>query len=107
VLKTEEPDRLKNAEALLKQSIYMGFYEELHRAILGYASDKLNLTLADLSRDKIREALVIKKVNYEQIDELLFLLEQCEYARYAPDPGGGEMDKNYARAIRLISEMEL
>ncbi|MDP3435852.1 MAG: BatD family protein [Bacteroidales bacterium] len=99
--------RLKNAETLLKQGIYMGFYEELHRALLGYVSDKLNLSLADLSRDKIREELVFKKVNFEQIDELLYLLEQCEYARYAPDPGGGEMDKNYTKAIRLISEMEL
>jgi hypothetical protein len=99
--------RLKNAETLLKQGIYMGFYEELHRALLGYVSDKLNLSLADLSRDKIREELVFKKVDFGQIEELLYLLEQCEYARYAPDPGGGEMDKNYTKAISLISEMEL
>lgn len=99
--------RLKNAETLLKQGLYSAFYEELHRAVLGYISDKLNLSLSDLSRDKIKEELLNKRVDTEHTQEFLSLLEQCEYARYAPDPGGGEMDKNFSRAMRLISEMEL
>ena len=99
--------KLKSAESLLIQGLYTGFYEELHRALLGYVSDKLNLSIADLSKDNIRDELIRKSVKEDHIGELLFLLDQCEYARYAPDPGGGEMDKNYARAITLISEMEL
>ena len=99
--------KLKSAESLLTQGLYTGFYEELHRALLGYVSDKLNLSIADLSKDNIRDELIRKSVKEDHIGELLFLLDQCEYARYAPDPGGGEMDKNYARAITLISEMEL
>ncbi|GAB1472843.1 hypothetical protein MASR2M69_02840 [Bacteroidota bacterium] len=99
--------RLKNAETLLKQGLYSAFYEELHRAVLGYISDKLNLSLSDLSREKIKDELLNKRVQPELTEEFLSLLEQCEYARYAPDPGGGEMDKNFSRAMRLISEMEL
>ena len=99
--------KLKNAESLLNQGLYTGFYEELHRALLGYISDKLNLSIADLSKDNIRDELIRKSVKEDHIGELLSLLDQCEYARYAPDPGGGEMDKNFARAITLISEMEL
>lgn len=99
--------RLKSAQTLLKQSLYTGFYEELYRALLGYTSDKLNLSLADLSREKIKMRLIDKKVKTEQIDDLIYLLDQCEYARYSPDPGGAEMEKNYERAIRLISDMEV
>jgi hypothetical protein len=99
--------RLRNAESLLKQGLYTGFYEELHRAVLGYISDKLNLSFVDLSRDKIKSALDLKRVRPEHSEELLSLLEQCEYARYAPDPGGGEMESNYTRAMNLISRMEL
>ncbi len=99
--------RLKKAELLLKQRLYSAFYEELHKAVLGYISDKLNFSLSDLSRDKIKEELLLRKVGDEHTEEFLSLLEQCEYARYAPDPGDGEMDKNYTRAIKLISEMEL
>lgn len=99
--------RLKNAEQLLRQKQYSRFYEELHRALLGYCSDKLNLPLSDLSRDNIADTLSSKSVKDELIKELLSLIEACEYARYAPDPGGMEMDNNYTRAIKLISDLEV
>lgn len=99
--------RLKNADSLLKQGLTTGFYEELHRALLGYISDKLNLSLVDLSREKIKLSLDQKSVKPEHTQELLSLLEQCEYARYAPDPAGGEMELNYSRSMNLISRMEL
>ncbi len=99
--------RLKNADSLLKQGLTTGFYEELHRALLGYISDKLNLSLVDLSREKIKLSLDQMSVKPEHTQELLSLLEQCEYARYAPDPAGGEMELNYSRSMNLISRMEL
>lgn len=99
--------RLKSAGQLLKEGLYSAFYEELHRAVLGYVSDKLNLSLSDISRDKIEELLVSRGVKEENIVQLLSLIEQCEYARYAPDLGGDNMDKNYSKALDLISSMEL
>lgn len=99
--------RLKSAGQLLKEGLYSAFYEELHRAVLGYTSDKLNLALSDMSRDKIEESLISRNVKEENIGQLLSLIEQCEYARYAPDPGGDNMDKNYSKALDLISSMEL
>ena len=98
--------RLKAAEGLMKQSLNSAFYEELHRALLGYASDKLTLALSDLSREKIRESLFAKNVKEELTDEFISLIDACEYARYAPDGGGVEMHSNYQRAIKLISTLE-
>ena len=49
--------RLNLAETFLKQNLYTAFYEELHKALLGFISDKLNISLADLSRDRIAESL--------------------------------------------------
>jgi len=99
--------RLKNAESLMKQNLYSAFFEELHRAILGYCSDKLNLSLADLSREKIASSLEEKNVSKEHSEELLALIEVCEYARYAPDQDKPEMGENYQRAIKLISDLEV
>lgn len=99
--------RLKNAESLMKQNMYSAFFEELHRAILGYCSDKLNLSLADLSREKIASSLEEKSVSKEHSEELLALIEVCEYARYAPDQDKPEMGQNYQRAIKLISDLEV
>ncbi|MCK9304539.1 MAG: aerotolerance regulator BatD, partial [Bacteroidales bacterium] len=98
--------RLKKAENLLGQNLIAPYYQELHRAILGYCSDKLNLSLADLSRENIAGLLKGKAVKEELINELLELIDACEYARYAPDPGGSEMENNYQKAIKLISELE-
>lgn len=99
--------RLKNAESLMKQNLYSAFFEELHRAILGYCSDKLNLSFADLSREKIASSLEEKSVSKEHSEELLALIEVCEYARYAPDQDKPEMGQNYQRAIKLISDLEV
>ena len=49
--------RLKNASAFLKQGLYSAFYEELHKALHGYISDKLMLPVADLTRERIGEEL--------------------------------------------------
>ncbi|MPN01219.1 hypothetical protein SDC9_148425 [bioreactor metagenome] len=99
--------RLKNAGALLKSGNYSPFYQELHKALLGYVSDKLNLTLSDISRDKIVDLLHTRGVNQDLIQELLFLIDQCEFARYSPNPGGSGMEDNYKKAMELISSMEL
>ncbi|MEZ7884916.1 MAG: BatD family protein [Bacteroidales bacterium] len=99
--------RLKKAELLLGEKRYSDFYEELHRAILGYCSDKLALQMADMSKENIKLALVARGINESSIDELVSIIDSCEFARYAPDPGNGEMQKNYDRAIALISSLEV
>lgn len=99
--------RLKNAGTLLKSGNYSLFYQELHKALLGYVSDKLNLSLSDMSRDKILDLLHTRGVNQDLIQELLFLIDQCEFARYSPNPGGSGMEDNYKKAMELISSMEL
>jgi len=99
--------RLNAAESLMKQNLYSAFFEELHRAILGYCSDKLNLSMAELSRENIAESLEAKSVSKGHIDELISLIDTCEYARFAPDQDKPEMSSNYKRAIKLISELEV
>lgn len=98
--------RLKVAGTLLKQNIYSAFYEELYKALLGYASDKFSLSQADLSKEKIMDALNAAQAEESIIDEFFELMDACEYARYAPNPGGGEMENNYKRAMKLITSLE-
>ncbi len=99
--------RLRKAGLLLKEENYNGFYEELHRALLGYISGKMNLSPAELSRDRIEKSLVERGVGEKHIKELTELLEECEYARYSPDSGEIRMEIHYNAAIDLISSMEL
>jgi uncharacterized membrane protein len=98
--------RLAKAENMLKMKQFNEFYEELHKALLGYSSDKLLLNMADLSKDKIKENLLNKGVQEELANTFVELIDSCEYARYSPDQGGSEMESNYRKAIELISQLE-
>lgn len=98
--------RLRNASAFLKQGLYSAFYEELHKALHGYISDKLMLPVADLTRERIGEELRSRGKDEAVIQELSDVLDACEYARYAPASGSEAMEKHYQQAVKVISEIE-
>ena len=37
---------------------------------------------------------------------LIRVIDQCEYARYAPEGASGGMDKLYEETVEIISELE-
>ena len=98
--------RLKKAEIFLKQNLYSAFYEELHKAILGYVSDKFTIPVAELNRDNITEKLREKGAADGLVNELYEVIDACEYARYAPSAGFSAMENHYKQAIKVISEIE-
>lgn len=98
--------RLKNASAFLRQGLYGAFYEELHKALHGYISDKLMLPVADLTHERIGEELRARGKDEAVIQELSDILDACEYARYAPASGSEAMEKHYQQAVKVISQIE-
>ena len=98
--------RLKNASAFLKQGLFSAFYEELHKALHGYISDKLMLPVADLTRERIGEELRSRGKDEAVVQALSDILDACEYARYAPASGSEAMEKHYEQAVKVISEIE-
>ncbi|NLA15262.1 MAG: protein BatD [Bacteroidales bacterium] len=98
--------RLKTAGEYMKQQRFEGYYEELNRALWGYIADKLALSQADSSRERIEEILRERQVDESLIDDYTRLIESCEFARYAPDPGQLEKERIFERAVTVISKME-
>ena len=98
--------RLQLAHTFLKQDLKTAFYEELHKALLGFVSDKLNMPATELSREKITENLLQKGVAQEYVDSYMSLLDTCEFARYAPETGGGAMEGYYNAAVEVISAID-
>ena len=98
--------RLKSAESYLKQGLGSAYYEELHKALTGYVSDKLMLPAADLSKDSISGKLRERGVRDESIAALTGLIDQCEFARYAPDSEQRQMENEYNEALNVISDIE-
>lgn len=98
--------RLRLAGDYLKQNLYTAFYEELHKALLGFISDKLNIPVSDLSKEKVAEALAGAGVDERLINDFVNLIDACEFARYSPDAGHDAMNAHYQDAINVISSMD-
>ncbi|MBR4817185.1 MAG: BatD family protein [Bacteroidales bacterium] len=98
--------RLSVAEGYLKNNLYTAFYEELHRALLGFVSDKLNIDTADMTKENIASALSSGGVPESLVSEFTGLLDACEYARYAPDAGHEAMNAHYETAVGVISMID-
>ena len=98
--------RLKQAEDYLHKNLGGAYYEELHKALTGYVSDKLLIPAADLSKETIGEKLRERDVRDESIERLTALIDKCEFARYAPDSGQTQMENEYNEAVQVISDIE-
>ena len=98
--------RLVQAEDFLKKNLYTAFYEELHRALLGYVSDKFNMDAADLNKDNIAEKLAEAGVDKAVAEDFVALIDACEFARYAPGSGNEAMSAHYEKAVSAISQIE-
>ncbi|MBO7076900.1 MAG: BatD family protein [Bacteroidales bacterium] len=98
--------RLAQAGSFLQGNLYTAFYEELHRALLGFVSDKLNLDAADLSKENISARLAENGVSEALAADFTGLLDACEFARYAPDAGHEAMNTHYEQAVSVISAID-
>ena len=98
--------RLQLAGTFLKQNLYTAFYEELHKALLGFISDKLNIPVAELSKDRIADALIEGNVDKSYVDTFIGILDACEFARYSPDSGHDAMAAHYNAAVDVISSID-
>ena len=98
--------RLKKASGFMKQNQREAFYEELVKALWGYISDKLGIPVANLSKDNARSEMLNKKVDEEYIEQILNIIDRCEYARYAPVTEETKMDTLYKDAIKVISKLQ-
>ena len=98
--------RLRNAAKLMKQGQDDLFYEEVMRALLGYAADKLNISMSQLTKDNVAEAMAEHKVPDELIQNYTDIMAECEFARFAPGEPAAKMEKMYSDASETINKLE-
>ena len=97
--------RLSVAQKHLQNGDEKLFYEEIFKAIYGYLSDKLNIDVAQLSKDNIEQSLLANKVNADMITSLLETLSSCEMARFAPVTNISKQEI-YTNSADVISKIE-
>jgi len=98
--------RLKEASGFLKTNKPEQFYEAVIKALWGYLSDKLTIPVADLNREKAAERLLSKGIDQETVTELMKIIDDCEFARYAPAAFSGTMNEIYDGAAKVMGIFE-
>ena len=98
--------RMKLAGKLLSENKKNEFYDEVLKALWGYISDKLNIPVSQLSKDNIEAELSKAGVPGELTKDFIGVLNECEFARYAPGDESEAMDKVYSASVEIISKME-
>ncbi len=97
---------LRAASVFLKNNEAEKFYESVIKALTGYLSDKLTIPVADFNREKASASLLAKGVDPEAVTELIRIVDDCEFARYAPAAFSGTMQEIYDGAAKVMGIFE-
>ena len=97
--------RLRTARKLLETGAREAFYEETLRALWGYLGDKLRLPGSELSRASVSELLRSRGLDEETIARLTSVIDEVEFARYAPAKEG-DMQALYDTTAEVISAID-
>lgn len=98
--------RLKNANKEMESGNRERFFDELLNTLNKYISDKFNIDKEKLNKENIRLVLGTKRIDSQTIDEFINLVNDCEFARYAPEANSIPMNIYYNKSIQLISSLE-
>ncbi len=101
--------RLRAAEQARAADDYDGFCTALAGGLRGYLADRLKLSAAGLTGDAAESALRAAGASVEACGLTRGLLEDCDFARFAPgaaEKQGARMDALLERARALIARLD-
>lgn len=104
--KKQASKRLRKAKDALNGNSTDDFYFVLHDAIQQYLMDKFGITKIDFNKTKVLETLQQHQINGDVIQKLIYVLETCEYARFAPSMDESLKTSLYEQAVSVIDSIE-
>ena len=107
-------NRVRNNNRLVKKYLseakkQMGekvpFYMAMEKALHNFLKAKLHIETVEMSKDNIIELLQQRNASETSINQFMELMNDCEFARYAPATDIA-MTNDFERAVERISELE-
>lgn len=107
-------NRVRNNNRLVKKYLLeakrqMGdkvpFYMAMEKALHNFLKAKLHIETVEMSKENIVELLKQRNASEESINRFMELMNDCEFARYAPATDIA-MTNDFERAVERISELE-
>lgn len=98
--------RLRKASMCMKRGEADNFYDEMLSALWGYIGDKLKMPPSELSRQNISEKLKARGISENVEAGFIKLLDECEFAKYAPAATKDNMQPVYDEGVVVINSLE-
>lgn len=96
---------LRVAEKALENTDQHTFYGTLTTALRGYFADKLATDAAALTTDSIVNLLAEKGIDDELLQQVRALLDDCDFARFAPSTDASTRRQDLDRATELLQTL--
>ncbi|VXB81543.1 BatD protein [Flavobacterium sp. 9AF] len=93
------------SEAKKQMGNKIPFYMAMERALHNFLKAKLHIETSEMSKENIQEILENKQAQNQTITQFIQLMNDCEFARYAPATEVA-MQQDFEKAVTLISELE-
>ncbi|MEG2612935.1 MAG: protein BatD, partial [Alistipes sp.] len=97
--------RFRAAKNYMSQQNQHAFYEEMLRALWGYMCDKLNIPVANLTKENVREELHKRGVTTDDSQRFTTIITKCDEAQYSP-MASAQMSDVYAEGLDFVSRIE-
>jgi hypothetical protein len=81
------------------------FYIALEKALHNFLKAKLSIETSEMSKETISTLLKSKNADSETVASFIKLIENCEFARYAPSSSTA-IEQDYEKAVTQLSELE-
>lgn len=100
-------NRLKLARKALDENDLLTYFNKISQGLYGYLEDKLALQKSEFSIEKVVEIIQNNSVSDNTVEDVREILDQCEFARFAPQSQTKEQAENiYEKAVKVIVEIE-
>ncbi len=97
--------RFHAAEKFMREGNRHAFFEEMLRALWGYMSDKLNIPVANLTKENIREELHRRGCAADVAQLYTEIISRCDEAQYSPAETIQMVDV-YSEGVNIVSRIE-
>lgn len=94
--------RLRKAESHLSKGEQPAFYAEIAQALHSYVADKFHVPPAEITKERIAELLAPTAIPAGDQADFIRLLEDCEFAQFAPSAQLQSPREMLQRAEQLI-----
>ena len=98
--------KMKKAKSFMQANQRGEFYTEVSRALYGYIANKYNIGTADLNRSRIETELTEMGVEESVVQSFIKIIDECDFAQYAPSDQVMNMKEMYDVAVNTIVDIE-